>query len=565
MTGSKPKLISQESNSAAGTGMRSAAQRAARSRWLACLVVALVTVATWWPRIGGPIDLRWDGGAYFILGTSLAHGDGYRMLSEPGSLPSSLHPPLVPALVAVHEIVMGTADPIVVGHALRVTIAAASVACAIAIFLLLDAFVPRAYALVAAALAALPPQYVYFSDALYAEVVFTLFTVLFFILQRHRENTACFLLSGLCAVLAYEARTAGIVLLAAWVADNVLRRDFRRALIALAISLAPVLAWMGWVKAVESSRAYQRPAYAYQTAPYLYFNVSYARNLTLKDPWAPELGPATTADFVRRVWSGVQIVPETVGHAVSSWNAPRRVTLPLAALVLGGLMLQLKRRQFLVPLYVVLSLAAMCSTPYQQQYVRYAIPLYPFLVLALLQVLALAATALRARWPTLPRVASHGLAVLVLGVVVHQMLASLADLYRHHHDDVAYRQQGQPVAYELFYYAPAGPAFDEALDWLQPRLQPADVVVATDPQWVYLRTGRKAVLPPFEPDGRKAQQLVDTVPAKFVLLPTTGYYHRYLSAMLRDNPAQWTRVWRSADGGMEVHERTRVVPQAPTQ
>ena len=242
-------------------------------------MVALVAAATWWPRIEGPIDLRWDGGAYYILGTSLAQGEGYRMLSEPGSIPSSLHPPLLPVLVAALQLSLGTSDHIVVGHALRLAIAVASVGYAVSIFLLLGAYLPRTYAFVAACIAVLPPQYVYFSDAFYAETLFGLFTVLFFILNRHRNSTACFLLSGLCAVLAYEARTAGIALLAAWVADCLLRKEFKRAGIVLVISAVPVLTWTGWIKAVESSPEYQRPSYAYQTAPYLYFNVSYAKNM----------------------------------------------------------------------------------------------------------------------------------------------------------------------------------------------------------------------------------------------------------------------------------------------
>src|SRR3982751_5920334 len=61
-------------------------------RVLFCLLVGLAALTSWVPRGGGPIDLRWDGGAYYILGTSLVEGDGYRMRSEPGGLPSSLHP-----------------------------------------------------------------------------------------------------------------------------------------------------------------------------------------------------------------------------------------------------------------------------------------------------------------------------------------------------------------------------------------------------------------------------------------------------------------------------------------
>jgi len=77
-----------------------AVQTLLRRRGLMCLLIGAAALASWWPRWGGPIDLRWDGGAYYILGTSLARGEGYRILSEPGGVSSSLHPPLVPALVA---------------------------------------------------------------------------------------------------------------------------------------------------------------------------------------------------------------------------------------------------------------------------------------------------------------------------------------------------------------------------------------------------------------------------------------------------------------------------------
>ena len=56
--------------------------RRADWRYLAALV-ALAT-ALWLPRLRGPLDLRYDAGVYYILGTSLAEGRGYRLLSEPG-------------------------------------------------------------------------------------------------------------------------------------------------------------------------------------------------------------------------------------------------------------------------------------------------------------------------------------------------------------------------------------------------------------------------------------------------------------------------------------------------
>jgi hypothetical protein len=538
------------------------AAHALRSRVAACLAVALLAAATWWPRISGPIDLRWDGGAYFILGTSLAQGRGYRLLSEPGDLPSSLHPPLLPVLVAVHALALGSTDPVRVGHALRLTVAALSIAYAVATFLLLAAHVPRMRAAAAAVLALLPPQYVYFSDALYAETLFGLLTVLFFLLQRRRERAGAFLLSGACAVLAYAARTAGVALLAAWVADNLLRRDLKRAGAALAISAAAVGSWIGWIDAVESSPEYAHPAYVYQTAPWLYFNVSYARNLSLRDPWTPEAGPLTPRAAARRAWENLKVLPRTIGRAVSTWDAPPWVALPLGALVVVGLLLQVRRRELLVPLYVAFSLAAVCSTPFQQQFVRYVLPLYPFFALALLQALDRAARWLVARRPPLPPVAASGMVWLVIGTIALKMLAATRDVYEERHDAVRYEQRAQPVSYRLFYYAPLGPAFDAALDWLGPRARPGDVVAAGDPQWVWMRTGLKAVLPPLEADARRAEQLADSVPVRYLLLPDTGVYHRYASGMLRADPAGWDRVWRSDDGTIEIFERKR--PQSAT-
>jgi hypothetical protein len=534
-----------------------------RRTLVACLVIGIVTVGSWWPRIGGPIDLRWDGGAYYILGTSLAAGDGYRLLSEPGSLPSSLHPPLLPMFVAALQLLLRTADPVTVGHALRLSIVLASTAYAVAIFVLLRTFLSWAYAFAASVLCVLQPQYAYFSDALYAETFFGLLTVLFFILQRYRSNIWCFLLSGLCAAVAYEARTAGIALLVVWVAENLLRRDFRRALMALAISAVPVISWMGWIRSVESSPEYRRPAYAYQTAPYQYFNVSYARNmLTLRDPFAPELGPLTTGALLSRIWTNAKALPASTGRAVSTWDAPRVVALPLAAAVLVGMVVLGKRRQYPMLAYVVLSFAAVCLTPFAKQFVRYLMPLYPLFSLALFQCLALLATDSAGRVPSRVVLLRSAVPWLVVAMIGLMELTALREMYERRYDDVAYEQGGRAVRYRLFYYAPVGTAFDEALDWLNRRAERTDVIAATDPQWVYLRTGLKAVLPPFEVSGKKAQQLVDSVPVRYLIAESQpqwlglGAYHRFTSALVRENPTDWDRIWTSSNGTMSIFERT---------
>ena len=93
--------------------------RPTRSLTIAALLV--LSVAIWLPRLRGPIDLRWDGGTYYVLGTSLAEGRGYRLLNEPGEIEAVQYPPLLPAIVAVHQWILGSSDPMIVGHWLRLT------------------------------------------------------------------------------------------------------------------------------------------------------------------------------------------------------------------------------------------------------------------------------------------------------------------------------------------------------------------------------------------------------------------------------------------------------------
>ena len=59
------------------TGVNSGGRRIIQRYWHWAVVV-LLAIILWAPRLSGPIDLRWDGGVYYLLGTSLATGHGYR-------------------------------------------------------------------------------------------------------------------------------------------------------------------------------------------------------------------------------------------------------------------------------------------------------------------------------------------------------------------------------------------------------------------------------------------------------------------------------------------------------
>src|ERR1043166_4519267 len=90
-----------------------------RKDLLCAVAVLLLAVANWAGRLAGPVDLRWDAGTYYTLGTSLYEGKGYRLLNEPGEVRANQYPPLLPAIVALHERLAGTSDPFVAGHLMR--------------------------------------------------------------------------------------------------------------------------------------------------------------------------------------------------------------------------------------------------------------------------------------------------------------------------------------------------------------------------------------------------------------------------------------------------------------
>ena len=105
----------------------------------------------WAPRLRGPIDLRYDAGVYYLLGSSLADGRGYRLLNEPGEIEAVQYPPLLPAVVAAAQLALGTRDSVVVGHALRLVFLGVSLASACTAYALARAFLGPGLALLAAA------------------------------------------------------------------------------------------------------------------------------------------------------------------------------------------------------------------------------------------------------------------------------------------------------------------------------------------------------------------------------------------------------------------------------
>ena len=212
--------------------------------WGEAVIVALALLL-WVPRLSGPIDLRWDAGVYYVLGTSLATGQGYRIVSEPGSPEAVQYPPLLPAIVALHQWMLGTTNPDVVAPWLRKFNAAVFVLFALAALILARRYLTLPFALLAVALCLLNVNTVFLSDLLFPELPFALITILFAVVtvdtplvkRPWLREAGSFTL----AAAGYLMRTAGLALLAAWVLEAIFRRRWPLAITRCLFALYPFL------------------------------------------------------------------------------------------------------------------------------------------------------------------------------------------------------------------------------------------------------------------------------------------------------------------------------------
>lgn len=525
------------------------------------LLLGLVAAISF-PRLQGPIDLRWDGGVYYVLGTSMAEGRGYRLLNEPGEIQANQYPPLLPLIVAVYQKVIGTSDPFVVGPWLRYSAIAIFLAYVMATYAFLKRHFPVKIAFAGTVICLFHVEAYFLSDLLYPEILYGLATVCFVLVSHNSCKQISAVVATSLAIAAFGLRTIGIALLVAWVAESVFDKDFKRGAMRLVVALVPFVCWQAYIASVIGGTEYSRPAYDYQRAAYMFNNVSYAENIfALKDSFRPEAGTASAYEILNRLFLNLLRTPQSLGEAVSSNRAsyqtpwkmfelPFPISTPwpvdVALLILGSLVvigvgLQLRRRQWLVPLYVVFSIASMCLTPWPWMFHRYLMPLTPFLVMCLISA-CLVTMAASGRWRLV--------AARVMGItgclILSLQLLTVWGVYSRLHQIVTLRDwQGNQIQYRLFFYSDAYRAFDAGLDWLQGQAKPHEVVAGSMPHWMYLRARVKSIMPPLEVDPFKAQALLDSVPVTYLFLDEglAVDTKRYMTSVVQQFPDRWEQVY----------------------
>jgi hypothetical protein len=563
------------------------------------LVIGL-TAAWWIPQRHGPIDARSDGATYYILGTSLAQGRGYRLLNEPGEIRAVQYPPLLPLVVAAHQKVLATSDFVVVGPWLRAFYFVLSLGLAAGAYRLARDYLPPRRALLAGAVSVAALHSWYLAGVLYTEIPLALVGVCFVICARQAHRTGYWLATAALGVAAYSLRTAGIALLVAWCIAALLDQPGRttaggapmysrlmRAGARAAVALLPFILWQTYIESVTASDEYRRPVYPYQRSAYQYPNVTYSENMSLVSPFTPERGRITLWGQISRFAINAAYITPSLGGAVTAQQAfweltiqdvnrrmrhdlfPRWAALvPMTGLglvILAGAAIMTRRRQWLLPLCAATAAALMCLTPWPEQFVRYFTPMISFLAIMLVTALG---AAVDVRVPAdlgagrrLRRL-GRALMVAVLAIVLAEDAYVTWWSFRARpvipvtfHDTA-----GRATTARLLFYDRQAAALDAALEQVRQRARPGDVMATTMPHWAYLQTGVKAVLPPMEADHEEARRLLDAVPVRFVVLDELRYpqiSQRYAAPAVEGHPALWRRIYETSDGQARLYERVR--------
>jgi hypothetical protein len=210
--------------------------------------------------------------------------------------------------------------------------------------------------------------------------------------------------------------------------------------------------------------------------------------------------------------------------------------------VAGSIAFDALRGEWRMPLTAALYFGAVCATPFQGQFLRYLMPLAPLFFLAIL-------SRMRAR---------AGTWTAALVILFAAKIAVAAEVFTVEHQRVAYTDvQGRQIDNRLFFYDAASREFDETIDFIERAAAPHDVVAAGTPHWIYLRTGLKAVMPPYEADVHEAQRLLDTVPVAWLVVGSDVIgSDRYTVPVVNTFGDLWQKAYSSPAGRWSVYRRS---------
>jgi hypothetical protein len=231
----------------------------------------------------------------------------------------------------------------------------------------------------------------------------------------------------------------------------------------------------------------------------------------------------------------------------------------LSMLVAAGVGILARRRSWSMVFIILVSVALISTTPWPDQFQRYLMPLAPFLAIAALLTLSQLLAVLRARqlpsaFSIIGRVTLVGLLLLALML---QACTAWELFYRRQRNGSSFASARGPVSQHYFYYNRRWRAWEAAVAWIGANTLPDSIVATPERHLCYLRTNRRAILPPLEASPTRARHLLEAVPVSYVIIDEIGemasFGRRYALPAVQGDAADW-RLVHSVDGA-QIYKR----------
>lgn len=472
-------------------------------------------------RFDPELSTNGDNARYFLLGASLATGQGYRAIEHPDRPTERQYPPGFPAMIALTGGITGN-------PAVAKTMVAVLALCST---LLLSRLLGRSapgLARPVVALSALSPLLCEYSAIIMSEVPYLCATLLALVAlsryERHRTSGA--LATALAAsILPLGMRTAGVAFCAAYVIHALWSRRWVLA----AGHTALALAYTGMLVFMRGAGG------------------SYLSSLVQADPYTPSAGTTTAGGILERVAGNVTLyttstLAESLIPLVSSFApiATATASILCAVLALAGIATSMRGPLRPMSLYLLAYAAVLFAWPSQWSGTRFVAPVVPLLHLMILAGCVYVATTavrvlnkLRNHRPdpestTSPRTPLVAAWVLTAAIA----LASTIELSR-------------PAAPIL---TPDWQSYYDCSNWLRTHAKPGSVVMCRSPALSFVRSGQPSMLYPFTADHDEFMRALRTHAVRYVILDSfvwSGTSFRYILPVVRSFHGNFQMVYAS--------------------
>lgn len=505
--------------------------------WLIPLTLVLVHLVLAFLSALPSIHTGGDNAAYISLANSLASDGSYVETWHPGAPAHTKYPPLYPALLAV-MMLLGVKTW---GAFKAASILLTGLAVATCFLMVRRAWSPRA-AVAVAALFAIAPALLFSAQWILADPLFIVLTLTcLWLLTPDPDVSGRSLLLGLAAAMAaYFTRSAGLPLLVAVAVWLALQKRWKPLAAFAGVLAVPGLLWQ------------------------LRAGADYVSEFWLVNPYAPDLGRAGPVELLARV--AVNLWTYTTDYVPAGLTGldgvpAGAVGVLVAALAFAGWLRRVRAGPGVLEIFLLLYTGLILAWPAAWSGDRFALPVFPLLLLYAGESAALMLRRWLSRHPDAAWSRWSVRAVAVAAIAV--FLVPAGDVWRQRAGWAgqcrARLAAGGPMGCDRHTAA----EFHSMALWAGKNLPEGSVVFSRKPRLFHVFSGLPSVTYPFTTDGRSLLVQADSMNAGYLVRGNWDSTGRlYVDPVLRADPNRFCVVAQLGYVGESPISMLAIMPPA---